>query len=191
MNEAKIILASGSAARKSMLENVGLDFDIIPANIDEETIIKNSNADIKTITEELAHTKALHISKQYPNNLVIGSDQTLEHNGKLLSKAKNAYEAEAKLKSLRGDVHTLYASVCVAQNGEIIFSHTDKAELTMRDFSDKFLQDYIDKDPDSLVSCVGGYKIEGAGAWLFSSVKGDIFTIMGMPLLPLLGFLQK
>ncbi len=191
MNKAKIILASGSAARKSMLENVGLDFDIIPANIDEETIIKNSRADIKTITEDLAHAKALHISKQHPNDLVIGSDQTLEHNGKLLSKARNTNEAEAKLKSLRGDVHTLYASVCVVQNGEIVFSYTDQAELSMRDFSDEFLHDYMNKDPDALILCVGGYKIEGAGAWLFSSVKGDIFTIMGMPLLPLLGFLQK
>ncbi len=191
MNNRQIILASGSTARKAMLENVGLDFKIIPANIDEESIIKNSSSDIKTITEYLAHAKALHISKKHSDHLVIGSDQTLEYQGNLLSKASNISDAKAKLKMLRGDVHTLYSSVCVALNGEIIFSATDNAELKMRDFDNEFLADYISKNPNALISCVGGYKIEGAGAWLFSSVKGDIFTIMGMPLLPLLGFLQK
>ncbi len=191
MSNRKIILASGSAARKAMLTNVGLEFDVIPANIDEDFIIKNSNDNIKTTTEYLAKAKALHISQKHPNSLVIGSDQTLEYQGRLLSKARDINEAAAKLKMLRGDVHRLHASVCVALNGEVVFSYTDKAELTMRDFDDEFLTDYMGKNPDAIISCVGGYKIEGAGAWLFSSVKGDFFTIMGMPLLPLLGFLQK
>lgn len=191
MNNADIILASGSAARKTMLKNAGLKFKVIPANIDEDAIIKASNSDIKTTTEKLARVKALHISKQYPDHLIIGSDQTLEHNGELISKASNHTEAEQKLKSLRGNVHALYASVCVVRNNEIIFSHTDKAELVMHDFDDAFLSDYMKADPDALTSCVGGYKIEGAGSWLFSSVRGDIFTIMGMPLLPLLGFLRN
>lgn len=190
-SSAHIILASGSAARKAMLENAGLKFQVIPADIDEDIIIKNSNSDIKTTTEKLAHAKALHISNAHINSLVIGSDQTLEYQGNILSKAKSYAEAEEKLKMLRGDVHKLNSSVCVAHKGSIIFSYTDQAELTMRDFSDEFLVNYMDKDPDALTSCVGGYKIEGAGAWLFSSVNGDVFTIMGMPLLPLLGFLQK
>ncbi len=191
MHNTKIILASKSDARKSMLENACLDFQIIPANIDEDAIIKNSSADIKTTTEKLAQSKALSISQKHPNTIVIGSDQTLEHKGKLLFKATTYDKAKEKLKLLRGDVHTLYSSVCVAKNENIIFSYTDQAELTMHDFDDEFLSNYMELDPDAFTSSVGAYKIEGAGAWLFSSVKGNIFTIMGMPLLPLLGFLRN
>ena len=186
-----IILASKSAARKAMLTDVGLTYKSIAADIDETAIIKSSNLDIKAITEKLAVMKALHISDKYPDALIIGSDQTLEFNGELICKSKNAFEAEQKLKQMRGKTHTLRSSVCVVLGGESVFTHTSDAKLTMHDFDDEFLTNYIDSDPDALTSCVGGYKIEGAGAWLFSEITGDAFTIMGMPLLPLLAFMRK
>ncbi len=188
-----VILASKSAARKNMLKSAGLHFTSEPANIDEAALINTQKKahDIKTITTKLAQAKALHISAQYPDALIIGSDQTLEFNGKLISKSRNSFEAEEKLKEMRGNTHTLHSAVCVAHSETILFSICNNAHLTMHNFDDDFLIDYMTRDPDALTSCVGGYKIEGAGSWLFSEIKGDNFTIMGMPLLPLLNYLQN
>lgn len=193
VNSSEIILASSSAGRKAMLQNVGIRFTAIPADIDEQSIIaqgRQSNKAIKDITEELALEKARHIAQNHPNALVIGSDQTLEFNKTILSKAKNTQDAADKLRALRGHTHHLHSAVCVVRDGEALFSTIETARLTMHDFNDEFLRIYMDKDQDALTSCVGGYKIEGAGAWLFSNIQGDNFTIMGMPLLPLLGFLR-
>ena len=184
----EIILASKSAARRSMLTNVGMDYRSIQADIDESGVIESN---IEVLTEKLAIMKALHISNKYPDALVIGSDQTLEFDAELFCKAKDRGEARQKLKQLRGNTHILRSSICIARGDEIIFTHTSKASLTMHDFDDEFLENYMDSDPDALTSCVGGYKIEGAGAWLFSEITGDVFTIMGMPLLPLLAFLRE
>ena len=192
-NTQQIILASGSQARKDMLRNAGVDFQAIAAQIDEKAIIKQhltANFDICSITTHLATDKALRVSSEKPDQLVIGSDQTLEFDGKILSKANSIEEAKEKLKRLRGKTHKLHSAVSIVENETVIFSHSDHASLTMHDFDDVFLDHYMKKDPDALTSCVGGYKIEGAGAWLFSSVKGDLFTIMGMPLLPLISFLR-
>ncbi len=189
-----IILASGSKARNDMLQNVGVVFTSQPADIDEQKIIDklvSENRDIPLITEQLAQAKARAVSAQNPEALVIGSDQTLEFNGKILSKAKNLDEGKEKLKDLRGKSHRLYSSVCVVYNGNTEFFHTDSARLTMHNFNDEYLDAYIKKDADALTACVGGYKIEGTGAWLFDTVAGDHYTIMGMPLLPLLAFLRK
>ncbi len=190
---SSLILASGSAARSSMLLNAGVSFDKIPADIDEHAILQRliADKDIAFITEELAREKALHISRQNPEALVIGSDQTLSFEGEILSKAKDADDARAKLIRLRGQTHTLVSSVCMTKGDDVLFAHTAQASLTMHNFSDVFLDAYMKRDPDALTSCVGAYKIEGAGAWLFSSIEGDVFTIMGMPLLPLLDFLHK
>ncbi|MGH1404197.1 MAG: Maf family protein [Alphaproteobacteria bacterium] len=188
-----VILASASAARKEMLSAAGLVFEAEPAKVDEAAIIKKCERthDIKRLTSKLAQAKALSVSQKHPDALVIGSDQTLEFEGKLLTKAKDLADAEEKLKSLRGKTHILRSAVCVAHSETILFSISDSAHLTMHNFDDDFLVDYMQRDPDALTSCVGGYKIEGAGAWLFSDIKGDNFTIMGMPLLPLLGFLRS
>lgn len=189
----KIILASGSQGRKDMLSNAGVDFQAIVAQIDEKAIIKQhltAHFDIASITTHLATDKALHVSAQNPDQLIIGSDQILEFEGEILSKAKTIEEAKEKLKALRGKTHKLHSAVSLVHNETVIFSHNDQASLTMHDFDDDFLNHYMAKDPDALTSCVGGYKIEGAGAWLFSSVTGDLFTIMGMPLLPLLSYLR-
>lgn len=192
-NLPKIILASGSAGRKMMLDNAYVPFTATPAYINERAIIDDgldSGQNIKDITVQLAKQKALHVAAKNSSSIVIGSDQTLEFEGAILSKAEDEEEAKEKLKSLRGKTHYLHSGVSVARGDDVLFTHIESAELTMHNFSDAFLDSYMARDPDALVSCVGGYKIEGAGAWLFSSIKGDNFTIMGMPLLPLLGFLH-
>lgn len=187
-----IILASGSAARRAMLENAGIDFDVHPADIDEAAIIGQSEGiSSPQAAEILAQEKAKAVSVLKTNALVIGSDQVLDFENVIVSKAKDKAQAHEKLKRLRGREHRLYSAVSVYFNGEPVFSALDHATLTMRDFDDEFLTHYMDVEADALTSCVGAYKIEGGGAWLFSKVEGDTYTIMGMPLFPLLGFLNE
>ncbi len=193
MSPPLVILASGSFARQSMLRNVGLKFEVVPADIDEHILmeeLKSKKSSIADITEQLAKAKAQHVAALHPNSLVIGSDQTLEFEGQILSKSPTRDKGMKTLRSLAGKTHRLYSSVCVVQDQKTLFKHTDYADLTMHDFDDGFLKSYAARDSDALTSCVGGYKIEGAGAWLFEQVKGDYYTIMGMPLLPLLTFLR-
>lgn len=196
MDKPKIILASASRARQEMLRNAGLNFQIQPADIDETAIIKSSlHASCVQSTDgvalELAKAKALKIAAQNPNALVIGSDQILEHNNKIFEKAKTVEEARAKLKTLRGQTHHLISAVAVAQNDQILWENAAEAELSMHDFTDAFLDAYIAQAGDDLISCVGAYALEKSGAWLFSEIKGDYHTILGMPLLPLLGYLRE
>lgn len=190
----KIILASNSAARRKMLVDAGLNFDTIPADLDEQSLIDTAraqNKNIKSITEMLAKAKATTISQQNLNAIVIGSDQTLEFEGKLITKSNTIKDAHAKLKMLLGTTHFLHSSVSLAKNGQELFSHTESATLRAHDLDDDFLDTYVANNADALLNCVGGYKIEEHGAWLFESIKGDNFTIMGMPLLPLLKFLRE
>ncbi len=190
----KLILASGSAARRKMLLAAGLDFDTIPADLNERAIIDTAledNKPINEITAVLARAKASSVSADNVNEFVIGSDQTLEFEGKLLTKSESVEEARDKLKMLLGATHFLHSSVSLVKNGQEIFSHTSSASLTAYNLDDDFLDHYVSHNSDALLHCVGGYKIEEHGAWLFESIKGDNFTIMGMPLLPLLGFLRQ
>lgn len=183
-----LILASGSAARKTMLTQVGVKFEAIASAIDESTY-KADNAESLALV--LAQEKAMDISRKNPNALVIGSDQTLEFNQQIFSKAKTIEEAVRKLDEMSGQTHTLYSAVSVALNSEILWSYQDRAHLTMHDLDQAFLEAYAHTEEDALLNCVGGYKIEGAGAWLFSKIEGDLFTIMGMPLLHLLRYLRE
>ncbi len=186
-----LILASGSSARAQMLSNVGLTFETIPADIDEGAVINNyAHEDIPTITERLASAKAVYVSSIRKDTLVIGSDQTLEFEGELISKSTTDDDAFDKLTAMSGKAHKLHSGVSVALNNSVIFSSIDHAKLTMHDLDEDAIRTYMRADPDALQSCVGGYKIEGAGAWLFDKIQGDNFTIMGMPLLPLLTFLR-
>lgn len=193
LKQMELILASGSSARKTMLENTGLQFVILPAQIDENDLMQKmlSRQDApKEITLGLAIEKCLDVSKKRPGNFVIGSDQTLVLESTILSKAKSKADALDKLRALRGKKHTLNSAVCVGYNGAVIWSLIDHADLTMKNFDDNFLNDYADHAGDILTQCVGAYAIEGTGSWLFDNIRGDYFTIMGMPLLPLLSFLQ-
>jgi septum formation protein len=193
LKQMELILASGSSARKTMLENAGLEFVVLPAQIDENNLMQKMISRQETpeqITLGLAIEKSLDVSKRRPDCLVIGSDQTLVLDNTILSKAKSKADALDKLRALRGKKHTLNSAVCVSYNGAIIWSFIDHADLTMKNFDDKFLDDYADHAGDILTQCVGAYAIEGTGSWLFDDIRGDFFTIMGMPLLPLLSFLQ-
>lgn len=190
----RLILASGSAARAAMLRSAGLTFKIIPADVDEKKItaaFKTKNASPRRIAAELAAHKALAVSAQNPGALVIGSDQVLAEGGRLMGKARSKAEATKKLKMLRRKTHVLISAAAIAQNGTIIWRHADSAALTMRDFSPAMLRAYLDAAGDALTRAVGAYEAEGLGAWLFETVRGDHFTVMGMPLLPLLAHLDE
>lgn len=188
-----LILASGSAARKSMLENAGLTFGVHPADIDEKKFQDDFLALGKNagdIALALAEAKAVSVSAVHKDALVIGSDQVLSLEGKIFSKAKNKNDARENLQSMRGKKHFLISAICLAHNGKSQWTYTDQGALQMKDFDDRFLDTYMAKNEDALMACVGAYKIEGGGAWLFSAIEGNHFTIMGMPLLPLLDKLQ-
>ncbi|MEM7618103.1 MAG: Maf family protein [Pseudomonadota bacterium] len=177
-----------------MLKNAGLAFEAIPSEVDEPAIVGEMEAEgyeARGIALQLAKQKALDVSQKYPDALVIGSDQTLEFKGEFITKAENANQAFEKLSRMRGSEHTLVSGVSVALGGSTLWQHIDDAYLEMRNFDDDFLRLYCDKAGDALVHCVGAYEFEGMGSWLFNSIKGDFFTILGMPLLPLLKYLHE
>ncbi len=187
-----LILASGSAARQAMLKQAGLSFDVVPAKIDEADLLSQHTHDPPAEKALfLAREKALNVSRENPAALVIGSDQILCLGDEIFNKAVNRDDALQKLGMLNGKTHRLISAVAVARNGGVLWDHTDHADLTMWALDQNFLRRYGDLAGDALTSCVGAYQIEGVGAWLFSKVTGDYFTIMGMPLLPLLGYLYE
>lgn len=177
-----------------MLQNAGLCFSCEPAGIDEHHIkaeqrSKGSSGEQTALT--LAEAKAGYASKRRPNDLVIGGDQILEFQGDWLTKPANRTEASQTLKRLRGGAHRLISAVAVTHNGSCLWRYVDTARLTMRPFSDAFLVRYLDATGDDALTSVGAYRIEGLGIHLFSHTDGDHFTILGMPLLPLLEFLRR
>ena len=191
MTNLKLILASKSHARITMLQNAGLDFEAIPADLDESGIIKaQQNVAPESLAQTLAKAKAIHVAQLNPNAITIGSDQILVYNGQIFEKASNKNAAREKLKTLRGKTHQLISSVAVAKGSNVLWQTNDRADLTMRDFDDAFLARYIKAAGDDLTNCVGGYALEKSGITLFSDIKGNYHTILGMPLLPLLAYLQ-
>jgi septum formation protein len=188
-----LILASRSKARWHLLEAVGLDFTCVPAELDEAAITKallSQRAKPERIARALAEGKALRVASHHPDALVIGSDQILVLDSVLIDKAADRQEALDKLKLLRGRAHTLISGVCLVQNDEVIWQCVDTATVTMRSIDDAGLERYADAVGAVLTECVGGYELEKAGAWLLEKVEGDYFTVLGMPLLALLGQLQ-
>lgn len=190
---SKLILASQSKVRQKMLKSAGFDFEVQPASIDERKLEKNMTEDnfsFEDVAQYLADSKALHIAGKDNSNLVIGSDQILVFEEQIISKAMTKEIAVDRLKQFRGKTHTLISAVSVARYSEVIFQDVQRASLTMRDFDDEFLKRYVESAGDVLTSCVGCYALEQTGAQLFEKIDGDYFTILGMPLLPLIGFLQ-
>ncbi len=173
-----------------MLRGAGVSFESCPADIDETSIIQDSKAPPDDIALKLARAKALKVAQDHPEALVIGSDQILEFEGEIYEKAENIDAAKDRLRSLRGKTHRLISAAALVRNDEVLWEAAGEATLTMRNFDDAFLDSYASAAGDDLVSCVGAYAIEKAGAWLFSDVQGDYFVILGMPLLPLLGYLK-
>jgi len=191
---APLILASRSKSRQNMLIQAGLRYDCHPANLDEELLLRRADQDgmpPAKIAALLAQQKAAAIAAHYPDAFVIGSDQILCFDGEIFMKAETKDEAAQALRRLCGKTHTLISAVCVVRNGDVLWACADEAHLTMRDFDDAFLQHYLSMAGDELTTCVGSYALEGAGMWLFDRVEGDYYTVLGMPLFPLLGFLQS
>ena len=188
----RVILASKSEARRAMLKNAGLEFDAQAAPIDETKVKEdNMQASPVALAGILANEKALSVSSKNPDALVIGSDQILEFDGQLLSKAKSPEMARGKLQDLKGRTHNLISAVAVCQNGQKLWQHTDIARLKMQDFDEAFLEKYCEQAGRALTANVGAYALEDVGVHLFESIEGDYFTILGMPLLPLLRYLRE
>ena len=188
----RLVLASGSAARAELLARAGLTFDIKPADFDEE-YLKKSQVGLAAaeLASALAQAKAYKVSIDLPDNLVIGADQVLECEGKLYDKPIGEDGVRSHLKSLRGRVHRLISAVCVAEAGAINWSYTAAATLAMRDFDDSYIECYIKKAGPEVQSSVGAYRLEEIGIHLFDHIEGDYFTILGLPLLPLLAYLRQ
>lgn len=193
MTASRLILASGSTARREMLESAGLTFDVMPAAVDEEGLSKQliERVSHEDIAVALAQAKARAVSACNPQALVIGSDQVLSTGDDILSKPGSRDGAVETLRRLRGKTHALYSGVAVATEGEVIWHSVDRARLQMRDLSDEDIARYLDLAGEGIFGCVGAYQIEGLGAGLFEHIEGDRFTIMGMPLLPLLAELRR
>ncbi len=190
----KIILASSSQTRKKLLENTGLAFQVISPEIDEDKAIaeaRSNGTHSHEIPVQLARLKGLQVSRQNPDSLVISADQVLICQDEILQKARSKEEAIQKLKKLRGQRHQLVSGVCLTRNLNVLWTKTETATLHMEEVSDAYLENYIDSAGDTLFSSVGAYAVEGYGAWLFSKIEGDYFTILGLPLIPLLQYLRS
>jgi septum formation protein len=190
---ASVVLASKSAARRAVLEGAGVPFEVAVAGVDEDAVKASLLADGATprdIADALAELKAIRVSRSRPD-LVIGADQTLELDGQLYDKAETVEEARARLKLLRGKPHKLHSAVVVAKEGTPIWREVVTATLTMRDFSDDFIEDYLAREGEAALGSVGCYRLEDLGAQLFSRIEGDYFAILGLPLLGLLELLRN
>lgn len=189
-----LILASGSTARQMLLKNAGLEFIAIPATVDERAIEENlplAGRDPVSVARHLALAKAMDVSERSPRAFVIGCDQTMSLGNRIFHKAACLDEARQTLISLRGKAHFLNSAVCLVRDGELLWSDVTKACMQVRDFSDEFLDGYIERNGKSILSSVGCYQLEGEGIQLFDAIAGDYFTILGLPLLPLLAALRQ
>jgi septum formation protein len=189
-----LILASASASRAAMLRQAGLDFEIRPARVDEEEIklsLKGDGVSLRDTATALAELKAHRISSAEPADFVIAADSMVACDSRWYDKPADMQTAREHLQCLRGKTHELVSAAVLARGGSVIWRHAESAKLTMRNFSDGFLDAYLAQAGEAVLSCVGCYQLEGVGAQLFSRIQGDHFTILGLPLLPLLDILRE
>jgi septum formation protein len=191
---APVVLASASAARSALLRAAGVPVVAEAAAIDETEVkasLQAARSAVAAVAETLAELKAHRVSRRHPGSLVVGADQVLDCDGTIFDKPADLAEARRQLLALRGRRHQLLSAVVLERDGQRLWHHVGRADLLMRDFSDRFLDDYLRAVGDAALSSVGGYQIEGRGAQLFASIDGDYFTILGLPLLPLLDVLRE
>ena len=190
--EEPLVLASKSAVRRAILCAAGLPVEVRPADIDERSIEQDSVASgAVEVAALLAREKARTIAARMPARTVLGADQTLALGERRFSKPPDRTAAREQLKALRGRTHLLHTAIALVREDSVLFEHRETARLTMRAFSDSFLENYLDAVGDAVTASVGGYQLEKAGIQLFERIEGDHFVILGLPLLPLLRYLRQ
>ena len=190
----KIILASKSAIRKKILDKNGINFEVVPANVDEDQVkesLLQEKATPEIISKNLAELKANKVSEKKHNYLVLGADSVIDLNGELISKPTNRNEAFNILEKLNGQKHQLISSVCISKNGSMIWNYTDAANLTMKKMTNEELKSYLTKIKDKELYAYNVYQIEGEGRSLFSKIEGDEDTIMGLPVKQIKKYLSR
>ena len=192
MSKRPLVLASASASRAALLRGAGFEFARIPADLDEDAIKDDGLArglNPKAVAIQLAEAKALHVSARHPG-MVIGGDQVLQLDRDLISKSKTMDEARDLLRRMSGKIHYLHAGMALAENGQLLWSNAETAEMSVRPLSEDFIDGYLNRAGDQILSSVGCYQLESDGVHLFDTIRGDYFTVLGLPLLPLLARLR-
>jgi nucleoside triphosphate pyrophosphatase len=187
-----LVLASRSDVRGKILAAAGLRFEIRPSAVDERAIEAQAGInDPAGIARHLARAKASAVAASLPGRVVLGADQTLARGARRFTKPTDRTVASEQLRDLRGRTHELHSALALVCDGSLLFSCVDTARLSMRNFSDRYLADYLELSGDAALKSVGGYQLEGIGIHLFERVEGDYFTILGLPLMPLLAYLRQ